>query len=874
MTPTRSPFDGRIEGYVFEDTDGDRERDSDEPGIAGVWLVLSDGRRTHSYEGGWYGFIEVPAGSYRLAELQPMEYISTTPDEVAIALEVAEVSWGHDFGDRHFPDTPTPTLASTEPPAPTASPTETFTPAELPLIRLNEILPRPNGVDWDGDGTSDASDEWIEITNLDTETVDLRGWILDDIAGGGSRPYVFPAGVALGPGEFLVAFRSATGVMLNNDADTVRLIAPDGVEVDQFGYENPSSDASYSRSLDGTGAWTADFPPSPGQPNRPGIATLTPTVTVTRTPPPTATPTRTRIATRTATVTASPTRTPLITASQTSTPVPYEELRVRLSEFLAYPAEIDWNGDGQVDGDDEWVEVWNDGTTGVDLSSWVIDDVAGSGSRPYIISDGLPLSPGGYRVYFHSQTGVTLNNDGDTVRLLGPDGAVVDAMTYVRARPDHSYSRIAGDDVSWSEEYPPSPGGPNLPATATPTPTPTPTSTTYPQGVLLNEILPDPKSVDWDHDGRASYEDEWIELFNSEEKPADLGGWTVRDDGHSYRLPAASVIGPRTWLLLFRAQTGLALGNAKDRVTLLRPDGVVVDEFEYSEGPGDDRSYCRIIDGGGLWMRDCLTTPGNANGLLPPPPTPSAAPPPVGGSGARSGSKTAAANAQSVGSIAAARAAEPGISVALSGTVTMPPGLFGRSIYLQDRGAGIRVALRKGDYPPLRMGDLVRVRGKTEDYHGDLQVAVAEPDQIEILGAGAPPALLLVATGIVGEAQEGRLLWVFGRIVELESGALVLDDGSGPLRVYFPEDLPWRRPRVKVGETWAAQGIVSQYVRQKPYIGGYRLIPRLVTDIAPPPAILPVTGGPLNQSITTAAEQGGMTIPLAVSSQVGSSTSR
>ena len=117
--------------------------------------------------------------------------------------------------------------------------------------------------------------------------MDLGGWIFDDILNGGSRPYVFPPGTYLAPGEFLVRYRSTTGVALNQDADTANLLAPDGSVVDSFSYSNPGRDASYSREVDGLGAWTDTYPPSPGRPNRPGAAT--PTSTASRTPTPTAT---------------------------------------------------------------------------------------------------------------------------------------------------------------------------------------------------------------------------------------------------------------------------------------------------------------------------------------------------------------------------------------------------------------------------------------------------------------------------------------------------------------------------------------------------------------------------------------------------------
>ena len=95
----------------------------------------------------------------------------------------------------------------------------------------------------------------------------------------------------------------------------------------------------------------------------------------------------------------------------------------------------------------------------------------------------------------------------------------------------------------------------------------------------------------------------------------------------------------------------------------------------------------------------------------------------------------------------------------------------------------------------------------------------------------------------MGEAHEGRLVQIMGRVVKFEPQALTLDDGSGPARIYFPDTLPWRRPYVLIGEFWAAVGVVGQYAFDAPYVGGYRLIPRFESDVSDAPVWLPVTGG-------------------------------
>ena len=631
---------------------------------------------------------------------------------------------------------------------PTRTPTATPTAVayDRTALRLNEVLPAPSEIDWNGDGVANTNDEWIEVYNRGSAAIDLGGWLLDDVAAGGSKPYVIPPG----------------------------------------------------------------HPASPGGPNLPGAPTATATPSRTRTPTPTRTPT------------------------MTPTAVEYDRTALRLNEVLPAPAEIDWNGDGAANTNDEWIEVYNRGSAAIDLGGWLLDDIAAGGSAPYVIPAGTLLQPGGFLVLFRDRTGVTLNNDGDTVRLLGPDAAEVDTFTYAKAKNDRSYSRSTDGDGAWTETYPPSPGRANIAPTPTPTPTATPTSTPFPAGVTLNEILPDPQRVDWDQNGVADFVDEWIELYNGSPAPAALGGWAILDDTKAYTLPLGLTIWPQSHLLLYRRETGLSLSDWRDRVTLVRPDGSTADQFAYDRGPGADRSFCRSTDGSGAWTSDCEVTPGQANRLLPRPPS---------GDGDSDASSAQPTRTPRTGTIAAARAAPDDTRVTVTGAVTLPPGLYGRDIYLQDATGGIKVYLRSGDYPALAAGDQVRVTGWTRQFHGEVELSVPGPSYLTRLGPGEPPHPVYVRTGQVGEAHEGELILIAGRVVKFEPQALTLDDGTGPTRIFFPAELPWRRPYVNVGEFWAAQGVVGQYAFEAPWEGGYRVIPRFKTDVSDAPLVLPVTGG-------------------------------
>lgn len=765
--------------------------------------------------------------------------------------------------------TPTLTPRPSTTPTKTASATATSTtnPVWHTAVLLTEVLYAPVAE------SNENQYEWLELYNRSDEAIPLDGWRIEDNTSSDAIPnYLLQSGaylvvaavrasfLAANPGYLgpLVAIEGSIGNGLSNTGDRVRLIAPDGFVADALSYgadksvfDPPIATVPRGFSLarvpstqdsDSAADWLAQETPSPGGPGAQATKTPSPTITATptssATSPYTGTPSLTPTATPTSSATPHYTGTPTATGTAQASPTPsptgtattYLPLVVRLNEILPAPSAIDWNKDGAVNSDDEWLELHNRTDQPVDLTGWQLDDIAGGGSKPFILPAGSVLQPHGFLVVFHGQSRISMNNDGDTVRLLTPEGKETDVFTYTSSRPDRSFSRTADDPAAWTADYPPSPGVENVAPTPTPSPTATATGTAIPEGVFLNEVLPDPHSVDWDADGQANWRDEWLELYNTRDQAAALGGWQVLHPTGAYTIPNGTVIWPQGYLLLFRRQTGLALSDWRDSVTLLRPDGRVADQFTYNAGPGADRSYCRIPDGSGGWTGGCESTPGRTNKLLPPPP-----PAPAGATATPKPPATPR-------TIARARTVGVDTHVTITGTVTLPPGLIPQTIYVQDATGGIRVYLRKDGYGPIKLWDQVRISGWTRDFYGEKEISVPDAGYIIVLGPGKPVAPKPVTSVGLIEENEGRLVQVIGAIARYETHALVLKDRGGLIRIYFPESLPWRRPYVQIGQVWAAQGVLSQHSGEESVDAGYEIIPRFETDVARGPAYLPVTG--------------------------------
>jgi len=122
-------------------------------------------------------------------------------------------------------------------------------------IIINEILPSPEGTDETG--------EWIELYNLNNFEIDLNGWEIRDTVGT-SKTYIFPREVKIGALGFLVLKRTNTKITLNNDADGITLISPDGKNMDFVEYTQAVKNQSYNKTTSG---WQWSLTLTPGYAN-------------------------------------------------------------------------------------------------------------------------------------------------------------------------------------------------------------------------------------------------------------------------------------------------------------------------------------------------------------------------------------------------------------------------------------------------------------------------------------------------------------------------------------------------------------------------------------------------------------------------------
>jgi len=117
-----------IEGFVYVDVNqnGFRETGKSETGVLdGVTIRVNGLTRVTAW--GWYGFANLPAGTYTVTEEQPAGYVSTSPDTITVtncSARVIDRNFGEVVGGAS--PTATPTAA-----APTATPTAVASPVPV-----------------------------------------------------------------------------------------------------------------------------------------------------------------------------------------------------------------------------------------------------------------------------------------------------------------------------------------------------------------------------------------------------------------------------------------------------------------------------------------------------------------------------------------------------------------------------------------------------------------------------------------------------------------------------------------------------------------------------------------------------------------------
>lgn len=302
-------------------------------------------------------------------------------------------------------ENPSPVCPPIEP-NPEPSPDPEPEPASATTVRITEFLPNPVG--------SDTGQEVVELYNHGSQTVNLKNWVLDDIATwpASSNAYKLDD-VNISSGQYLAITVPAGKFALNNSGgDVLTLFSPSGQVISTVSYTGTAAEGKTYSLIDNSWHWTepslgAANPALPAQPELPNNEDEDP-----EDPEP-------------------------------NPPINGELSGLVISEI--YPA--------PKSGDEEFVELYNSSADGLNLKHAKLS----VGNRVVSLPDVL-LASNTYYALSGDELKLPLADGGKLVQLLSEDSAVLNEVTYPKAKKGESYA-LFNDGFKWTKS--PTPGAAN-----------------------------------------------------------------------------------------------------------------------------------------------------------------------------------------------------------------------------------------------------------------------------------------------------------------------------------------------------------------------------------------------------------------------------
>ncbi|WP_448377179.1 nucleotide-binding protein [Fervidobacterium sp.] len=161
-----------------------------------------------------------------------------------------------------------------------------------------------------------------------------------------------------------------------------------------------------------------------------------------------------------------------------------------------------------------------------------------------------------------------------------------------------------------------------------------------------------------------------------------------------------------------------------------------------------------------------------------------------------------------------------GETVEATGIILAPVGVLSSlTTYMQDETAGIMLY---GKVLPvdLKIGDVVKVVGKTKVYYGILEII---PDKVEVIGSATPTAVELKDADF--KKYLSNLVVVTGTVSSVEKYQFKVKTDKLEILVYIRKEVPFKVDTLKVGDRVSVTGIMYLYKDI------YEILPRSPQDI-------------------------------------------
>ena len=274
----------------------------------------------------------------------------------------------------------------------------------------------------------------------------------------------------------------------------------------------------------------------------------------------------------------------------------------------------------------EWLEIYNSGSTSVDVRNWYFSNKASktltfdvNSIVGYDINNAstYTIAPGEYMVIARNgYTNFYVANSNDFMTLYDGSGNWIDEATWNSSSSGVSLEQDPSDPYAdWIATSNPTPGSSNSGGgSAGPT--------YFPSDLQINEVMAD----SWPSRDNTSWPGgEWIELHNNGTTTINMSGWWLQDQaGNMIELDSSHLIGAtsdyatqliypgeiRTVAVNATSSSGV-LNNGQETVRLYLPNGSIGDEVSWNKNePGFSLEENPL---GGMWVISTYPSPNSTN---------------------------------------------------------------------------------------------------------------------------------------------------------------------------------------------------------------------------------------------------------------------
>ena len=130
----------------------------------------------------------------------------------------------------------------------------------------------------------------------------------------------------------------------------------------------------------------------------------------------------------------------------------------------------------------------------------------------------------------------------------------------------------------------------------------------------ITELLPNPASPQTDE------VDEYIELYNPNDAPFNLKGYTLETGSttlHEFTFSSDTILEPQSYRALYAVETGLSLSNSGGQARLLDPSGAQLSQSDVYATAVDGMAWA-LDETDGTWKWTLSATPNDANNIVVP----------------------------------------------------------------------------------------------------------------------------------------------------------------------------------------------------------------------------------------------------------------